>query len=133
VGFSNVLAQELAEALGEDGRRHLSRVSANAQNMGELIEGLLTLSRVIWADVHREPVDLSGLAEQVGRELCEFEPDRKPEFVIHKGLHVNGDRVLSRAALAILVGMHGSSLPSARAPGLRSGRRTLRVAQQSIL
>jgi signal transduction histidine kinase len=104
IGFSDALEQDFAEALGEEGRRHLSRVSASARNMGELIEGMLELSRVVRADLHRSPVDLSALAEEIRSEICESEPGRTAEFVIHKGLRVTGDRVLLRAVLTNLLG-----------------------------
>ena len=103
-GFSNILAQDYAEALGEEGRQHLGRVTASARNMGELIEGLLTLSRVVSADLRRAPVDLSALAEEVRREICDAGPGRAAEFVIHSGLRVIGDRALLRAVLSNLIG-----------------------------
>jgi signal transduction histidine kinase len=104
VGFSDSLAQDYAEVLGEEGRRQLGRVMASARNMGELIEGLLTLSRVVRADLLRAPVDLSALAEEVRREICESDSKRSAEFVIQSGLRVNGDRALLRAVLSNLIG-----------------------------
>jgi signal transduction histidine kinase len=104
VGFSDILAQDYAEVLGEEGRRRLGRVMASARNMGELIEGLLTLSRVVRADLLRAPFNLSALAEEVRREISESEPDRAVEFVIHPGMRVNGDRTLLRAVLTNLMG-----------------------------
>jgi signal transduction histidine kinase len=104
VGFSDILAQDFAEVLGEEGRHHLQRVSANAQHMGELIEGMLTLSRVVRADVHRASVDLTALAEDVRREICESAPNRAVEFVIQKELRVTGDRALLRSVLTNLLG-----------------------------
>lgn len=103
MGFTDILSQEFADALGDEGRHHLDRVTASARNMGELIEGLLTLSRVVRADVHRAPVDLSALAEEVKLEICEPEPARTAEFVIQKELRVMGDRTLLRAVLTNLL------------------------------
>ena len=72
--------------------------------MGELIEGLLALGRVLKADLKRAPVDLSLLAQEVTQELQEAQPDRQVELVIHGGLRAVGDRVLLRAVLANLLG-----------------------------
>jgi signal transduction histidine kinase len=104
VGFSEMLAEECGEALGESGRKHLNRVLANSQRMQELIDGLLTLSGVVRADLLRVPVDLSRLAEEVVQEIRESAPERPAEVVIQKGLETVGDRTLLRAVLTNLVG-----------------------------
>ena len=103
-GFSEILAKECAEALGEKGREHLHHVRTSAQRMAELIDGLLTLSGVVGANLKRMPVDLSSLAEEVVREIRDTEAERSAEFVIYPGMHVVGDRVLIRSVLANLVG-----------------------------
>lgn len=102
-GFSEILAEECHEVLGEKGREHLNRVRTSAQRMAELIDGLLTLSGVR-ANLKRVPVDLSSLAGEVVREIRDSEPERSAEFVIYPGMRVLGDRVLIRSVLANLVG-----------------------------
>lgn len=104
IGFSDILASEFGEALGEEGRIHLNRVRRSAGQMGELIEGLLHLARVAQADLNRIPVDLTALAEEVAREIREGESGRAGEFVIARELRAIGDPTLIRAVLANLIG-----------------------------
>lgn len=103
-GFSEILAEEYSEALGEKGREHLNRVRTSAQRMAELIEGLLTLSGVVRVNLKRVPVDLTSLAEEVVREVRDSEPARSAEFIVYPRMRAVGDRVLIRSVLANLVG-----------------------------
>jgi signal transduction histidine kinase len=103
-GFSDALAEECAEALGAAGRQHLERVQAGVRRMGELIEGMLALSRVMKAELHLAPVDLSALAAEVAREVRETESGRSAEFVIHLGLQAVADAALVRALMTNLLG-----------------------------
>jgi len=104
VGFSEVLVEECGESLGEESRKHLDRVLAGGRRMGELIEGLLTLSRMGRAELKRTRIDFSTMAEALLRDLRELDPQRSAEIVIQPGVYVVGDEVLLRAALTNLVG-----------------------------
>src|SRR5438876_693495 len=84
-GFSHALADECAEALGDHGRQLLQRVLAAAQRMGQLIDGLLDLSRLTRAELGRGPVRLSDLARQIASQLQESQPDRQVVFRIEDG------------------------------------------------
>jgi signal transduction histidine kinase len=103
-GFSEVLVEEKAAALGEDGREHLGRVRKAAQNMGHLIDDLLELSRVTRAELRRQPVDLSALARDVAAEHAAQTPDRAVTFKAEDGLRVEGDDRLLRVVLVNLIG-----------------------------
>lgn len=102
-GFANILAEDCAERLGEEGRQHVARIVAAASGMEQLIAGLLGLSRVTRAEIHRVPTDLSGLAAVVAAELQIAHPEREAEFVIAPGMTVNADPGLMRIALEQLL------------------------------
>jgi light-regulated signal transduction histidine kinase (bacteriophytochrome) len=72
--------------------------------MGQLIDGLLNLSRVARAEVRDRSVDLSALAEEVVAELRQSESERQVECAIAKGVIVEGDPALLRALLQNLIG-----------------------------
>jgi signal transduction histidine kinase len=62
-GFAQMLLEEYADGLDEEGREYLRRVRANSQRMGLLIDDLLSLSRVTRSEMLQTTVDLSALAE----------------------------------------------------------------------
>jgi light-regulated signal transduction histidine kinase (bacteriophytochrome) len=103
-GFSLALLQDYADKLDEVGRSYLRHVRESAQQMGRLIDDLLALSRVTRAELDREPVDLSVLAEHVAAQLQSAEPGRRVEIVIAAGMVVHADPRLLRVALANLLG-----------------------------
>ncbi len=99
-GFSEILLEDHADRLDEEGRRYLGMLRSGSQKMEELIEALLGLSRVARADMRHQSVDLSQLADSITAELQEQQPDRQAEFVIEPGLTASGDRQL----LGIMLG-----------------------------
>jgi light-regulated signal transduction histidine kinase (bacteriophytochrome) len=58
MGFSDLLAFKFGEALGDEGRKYLDRVSASTRHMKELIDGLLALGRVLkaWTSLARQSI-----------------------------------------------------------------------------
>jgi signal transduction histidine kinase len=59
--------------------------------MGELIDDLLNLSRVTRAEIYRERIDLSRLADEVAQEFQSQEPGRHVALNIAAGLEAEGD------------------------------------------
>jgi light-regulated signal transduction histidine kinase (bacteriophytochrome) len=72
--------------------------------MGQLIDGLLVLSRVTRADLVREKLDLTRMAQQSGARLQEIHPGREIEWIVHEGLVGEGDARLLSATLDNLLG-----------------------------
>jgi signal transduction histidine kinase len=103
-GFSQILVEDYADEIDEEGKDYLGRVRAASQRMGRLIDDILGLSRVTRGTMSRERLDLGALATEVAEELRETRPERKVEFSAQKGLEVWGDPKLLRVALANLIG-----------------------------
>jgi len=103
-GFSQALLEDHSDKLGDDGKNLLRRIRAGSQRMGRLIDDLLDLSRLSRSELHREPVNLSGLAGDVAKELHEREPQRQVALHIAEDLKVHGDPVLLRVVLENLLG-----------------------------
>ncbi len=103
-GFGQILLEDYAGMLDDEGRRYLHRVREASQQMAQLIDDLLNLSRVTRAEMHRETVDLSRTAEMVAAALRKIDPEKAAEFVIEKGLTAVGDERLLRVALDNLLG-----------------------------
>ncbi len=102
-GFSQALLEDYADRFDDQGRHYLTRVRAGTQRMGELIDDLLQLSRVTRAEIRRETVDLSALADSVVADLKRAEPQRRVDVVIQPGLQTEGDAKLLRIALVNLL------------------------------
>jgi len=103
-GFSQALQEDTSARLDENGKKHLARIRDATQRMGQLIDGLLDLSRVSRAEIKREEVNLSHVAQTILDDLSRAETGRESEFVIRPGLSAQGDPRLLRVALDNLLG-----------------------------
>ncbi|MCU1427698.1 MAG: hypothetical protein JWL83_1698 [Actinomycetia bacterium] len=103
-GFSLALVEDYGDLLDEQGRHYAQRVRAATARMGELIDDLLTLSRVARSELQREPVDLSSVARSVLARLAEATPARVVDIVVVDGATARGDPRLLRIALENLLG-----------------------------
>jgi PAS domain S-box-containing protein len=103
-GFSAALLLDYPQALDEQGRHYLNRIQQASHHMGELIEDLLSLSRVTRRDLQRERVDLSALAGEIAATLQKQDPARRVVFDIQPDMDVQADPHLMRIALDNLIG-----------------------------
>lgn len=79
-------------------------IEDSCRGMEELIEAILTLSRLNREPMHWEDVSLSELAREISLQLQQQEMERKAEFIIPQGLVVRGDHHLLRVVLENLLG-----------------------------
>jgi light-regulated signal transduction histidine kinase (bacteriophytochrome) len=103
-GFSQILVEELAERLGDEGKKYLQYIRETTQRMGELIDDLLGLARVTRTDIHRTDVDLSALARDTVHRLQVAAPQRRVSITIQEGVRANGDARLLAVVLENLLG-----------------------------
>ena len=120
-GFSQMLLTDYGEQLGPDGRHYLERIRAGVVRMGDLIEGILQLSRLSRRPFKRQPVDISDLARQVAAELQLSQPERHVEFDIQEGLADEADPGLLRAVLVNLFGNAYKFTAKTSQPRIRFG------------
>ncbi|MGD9762152.1 MAG: ATP-binding protein [Candidatus Binatia bacterium] len=102
-GFTEIVLQDYGSQLPRDVVGYLDRINASAKRMAQLIEDLLSLSRVSSTELVRRPVDLTALATTILGALCEREPGRAVEAHIADGLLAHGDEQLLRIALENLL------------------------------
>jgi PAS domain S-box-containing protein len=102
-GFSQALLEDYTSQLDETGQDYLNRLRNASQKMGELIDGLLKLSRLTRSEMHPEKVDLSSLANEISSRLKETFANRDIEFIIDEKLTVSGDPQLLRVLLENLL------------------------------
>lgn len=68
-GYSCILLEESGPSLTADAQSYLQRISGNVRHMGELIDDLLTYSRLNRQPISLQQVNLTELARQVFAEL----------------------------------------------------------------
>ncbi|MDI1270147.1 MAG: PAS domain-containing protein [Polaromonas sp.] len=93
-GFSHLLAQLDSDRLSEKGKHYVSRIRAGTKQMGELIDGLLSLAKSARDPLHCQDVDLAIIARRVEQECREREPAREVEVLIPLSLMIRGDLLL---------------------------------------
>ena len=103
-GFSQILLEDYAPGLDEEGRDYLLRVSEGARRMGRLIDDLLELSHLTRRPLHLTDVDLGALARKVAGGLRRAEPSRRLEVRIGEVPPAKGDPHLLGAVLEHLLG-----------------------------
>ncbi len=103
-GFSQLLLQDNADQLDPQSQDYLRRVRESAQRMGELIDDLLSLSRVGRAGLRREPVDLTSIARAVFDELQKKDPERRVNLRVAERLLAQADNGLMRVLFDNLLG-----------------------------
>jgi PAS domain S-box-containing protein len=103
-GFSQALLEDCGDKLDLDGRKYLGFIRQSAHLMAELIDDILTLSRVTRGELRRETVDLSALARAAHARLEKSDPTRIVEVVIPEGLAGEGDPGLLSVAFDNLLG-----------------------------
>jgi len=103
VGYSTIILEDFDDALPPEAKGHLGRIIAATNKMGELIDGLLALSRIIRRDMVRQNVDLSVLAEEALQHLRAGTPARDVSIRVAEKLRVVGDRQLLQIAVTNLV------------------------------
>jgi signal transduction histidine kinase len=81
-GFSRMLVRDYAEKLGDEGQRRLQVVRDGAQQMGQLIDDLLTFSRLNRQPLNKQIVVPGDLARQILGEMGEEMANRNIKVVI---------------------------------------------------
>lgn len=103
-GFSQAILEDCGEQLDADGKRYLSRVREGSQQMAQLIDDMLNLSRLTRGSLNKQTVDLSAIVSLIAEDLKRQEPQRQVTFVIESGLYAEADRRLIQAVLENLLG-----------------------------
>jgi signal transduction histidine kinase len=102
-GQTGLLERSLTNPTDEQ-RRRIARIQGGVHQMSELIDALLSLSRISRHTLHREFVDVTALAESIIGELRQAEPSRHIATSVASNLRAHGDRRLIGDLLRNLIG-----------------------------
>ena len=103
-GFSQAILDECGGQLDDQGKGYLKRVRSASQRMAQLIDHILTLSRLTRLELKRQAVNLSKIVHRVAASLRQTAPRRRVEFAIEPDVVANVDRVLAEAVVENLLG-----------------------------
>jgi hypothetical protein len=103
-GFATALIEDFGQRLEGDARSYLEQIDIASRKMGELIDGILALSRSTRGDLQRSTIDLSALAGRLLSELARAEPGRAVATEVEPGLSVYADARMFEAMLGNLLG-----------------------------
>ena len=102
-GFSHLLERTVAGKAGEKGQHYLNRIRAGTRQMGELIDGLLSLAQLSRDKLQFSEVDLADIARSIGQECRERNPDHQAQILVQDKMPVRGDRRLLSVILQNLL------------------------------
>jgi PAS domain S-box-containing protein len=102
-GFSSALLEDYGSKLDEEGKNYLERIMRAAQNMGDLIDALLNLSRVTKSEFYCQDFDLSKMARDIAD--AHLQKNHLENFVvdIQDGVIVRADQPLINVAMTNLL------------------------------
>ena len=133
-GFSQALIEDHGPQLNDDAKLYLEQITLASRRMGELIDGLLTLSRSTRGELRSDEVNLSTLALRALAELRSAEPGRQVQAEVAPELLVRGDARMLDVVMRNLVGNAWKYTGRCAEPALqvqavlRDGRRWIEVA-----
>jgi len=102
-GFTREIKQRWGGELDAEGMETLDLILASSQQMNDLIDALMQISRLSHVELHRVPLDLSEIAGELADELTGSQPERVAVFSIKPRLYAKADAALLKIALRKLL------------------------------
>ncbi len=102
-GFALMLEEDYAPNLDTEARRYLSVIRDNSKRMGELIDDLLSFSRLGRLPVTTQEIDIESLVHEVVDEALTEPHDPVPRVDIGRLPPARGDRALLRQVWTNLI------------------------------
>jgi PAS domain S-box-containing protein len=103
-GFSAILTENHTDQLDQAGKDLLQRISVSADRLDQLIQDVLSYSKIVRADLELDPIDIDSLIH----EIIHTYPNRQPEIaeitVPERLANVWGNRSALTQVLANLLG-----------------------------
>jgi light-regulated signal transduction histidine kinase (bacteriophytochrome)/CheY-like chemotaxis protein len=103
-GFAQILAEEFASQLGDEGRRIINIIRSGSQRMDQLIAGLLEFSRAGRAALDLDHIDMTLLADAAAAEVRSLHTGPPPLIEIGDLPPIKGDVTVMRQVWCNLIG-----------------------------
>jgi PAS domain S-box-containing protein len=95
-GYTRILLEDYEPLLDEEGKRVCSIINKEAQRMGQLIDDLLTFSRLSRKELNFTKIDMQAVASSVFSELVKEENIEGIDLQMGKLPSTRGDQALMR-------------------------------------
>lgn len=82
--FAQIILEDYAARLDDEGSQYLRRMQQSAQHMNQLIEDLLAFSRMSRQPLRKERVNLNDMVAQVIQDLYSLQVNRRVEWVVQE-------------------------------------------------
>ncbi|OGP91105.1 MAG: hypothetical protein A2031_05840 [Deltaproteobacteria bacterium RBG_19FT_COMBO_43_11] len=102
-GFSHALLEDYQGKLDATGKNYLERIRTATQHMGNLIDDMLKLSRVIQSEFNYQSIDLSKMVQSISDTLQKNNPNNNVKMTIQQGIVIQGDLPLIQIVLTNLI------------------------------
>jgi light-regulated signal transduction histidine kinase (bacteriophytochrome) len=103
-GFTREIKSRCGEELDSDGIHCLDQILESSQQMNDLIDALMQISRLTHVELQHSTVDLSQMAGEIAQELRGSMPERAAVFVIQPEVSAEGDAAFLKTVLRKLLG-----------------------------
>ena len=103
-GFCGLLKKPSAGSLNDKGLHYLNRIRGSSEQMGDLIESLLSLTHLSKIGLRHDLVDLGQMAQEVLNDCHMRDPKRTVRSSVRLGMQCMGDPRLLREILMNLIG-----------------------------
>jgi len=103
-GYARMLLKKLGHEFDEDSLRKFNVIRSSSQMMGQLIEDILTLSRLGRAKMSLVDLEMEGIIKDIWKELETINPERNMTLTIQAMPSGYGDRTLIKQVYANLLG-----------------------------
>ena len=102
-GLARLVQEDFGDSAPSEARQHIEAITAQASRMSELIDDLLRLARLGREPLHKRPVDMRGLVQEVVSELHGAESARPLDIRIAELPAAQADPSLLRQVWVNLV------------------------------
>jgi PAS domain S-box-containing protein len=103
-GYSRMILKKQGDKFDEETTTKFNVIRSNAQQMGQLIDDLLNLSRLGKREMALVKLDMASLTGEVWKELQLINPERDLELKVNDMPEAYGDRTLIRQVYLNLLG-----------------------------
>lgn len=101
--YSQIILEEYADRLDAKGKEYFSRILTASQQMSQLIENILRLSRINQSSLQLSQIDLCSIFREIVTNLRNDQPDRDIEILLPEKMIVNADEPLMTIAMDNLI------------------------------